>query len=410
MKVKRLLAAFFAAALTLAVSVPAAAASEKNVMEDATYVSCFNILSFSKGQDGKPTSPTKIIDGEYGKGPSTVDDNMNCRLKDLYAYHTADGVEDPHGLYLWAVTFALDQAYMIDGIRIITNDLSTCGIGQTYPIQWVQRSFHILVSDTGEAGSWEIAYKAQDLHTEYENGEYKYVKPSGRFPMGYFEYSAEFEPVYAKYVIYASTDLSSDAISQSNWINLSELEIYGEKTAEREPPATEPPVTEPPATEPPATEPPATEPPATEPPATEPPVTEPPATEPPVTEPPVTEPPATEPPVTEPPVTEPPATEPPVTEPPATEPPATEPPVTEPPATEPPATEPPVTEPPVTEPPVTEPPVTEPPVTEPPATEPPATEPPATEPVSAGAMVAIAAAVMAALAAVITAVLRKKKN
>ena len=400
MHAKRFLAALAAVALIGAVPLPAVAASKKNIMRAATYVGNFNILSFNKDWKGKPANPTKLIDGKYGVGPSNTDDNMNGKLKDVYAYHTADGVEDSHGTYLWGITFELDRAYMIDGVRLITADLTTCGIGQTYPIQWVQRSFHILVSDTGEAGSWEIAFQAQDLHTEYENGEYEYVKPSNSRPMGYFVYTAEFEPIYAKYVMYAATDLSSDAIDQSNWINVTELEIYGEKTTEREPPVTEPPVTEPPVTEPPVTEPP----------VTEPPVTEPPVTEPPVTEPPVTEPPVTEPPVTEPPVTEPPVTEPPVTEPPVTEPPVTEPPVTEPPVTEPPVTEPPVTEPPVTEPPVTEPPVTEPPVTESPVTEPPVTEPPVTDTVPVGAMVAIAAAVVAALTAVITAVLRKKQK
>ena len=438
MQVKRIFAALAAAVLVLSAYVPVAAASKENVMADATYVGNFNISSFNKDWRGKPANPTKLIDGKYGVGPSNTDDNMNGKMKDKYAYHTADGVEDYHGTYLWGITFELDRAYMIDGVSVMTADLSTCDIGNTYPIQWVQRSFHILVSDTGEAGSWQIAHKAQDLHTEYENGEYKYVKPSNSRPMGYFVYTAEFEPVYAKYVMYAATDLSSDAISQSNWINMTELEIYGEETTEREPPATEPPATEPPATEPPVTEPPATEPPVTEPPATEPPATEPPATEPPVTEPPATEPPATEPPVTEPPateppateppateppVTEPPATEPPVTEPPATEPPATEPPATEPPATEPPVTEPPATEPPATEPPVTEPPATEPPVTEPPATEPPVTEPPATEPLATEPpateppiedsflpiIVAIAAVVVVALA-VVAAVLKKRKR
>ena len=397
MQVKRIFAAFAAALLVLSAYVPVAAASKKNVMADATHVSDFNLSkSFNKDENGRPAGPAKLIDGKYGVGPANTGDNMNAKLVDKYAYHTADGVEDYHGTYLWGITFALDRAYMIDGVSVMTSDLSTCGIGSTYPIQWVQRSFHILVSATGEAGSWQIAYKAEDLHTEYENGEYKYVKASNAHPMGYFVYTAEFEPVYAKYIMYAATDLSSDALKQTEWVNMTELEIYGVETAEITPPATEPP--------------------ATEPPATEPPVTEPPATEPPVTEPPVTEPLATEPPVTEPPVTEPPVTEPPATEPPATEPPVTEPPVTEPPVTEPPVTEPPVTEPPVTEPPVTEPPATEPPVTEPPVTEPPATEPPVTEPVPGenGAPTLVIAVIVAAAAvvvvAIIVAILKKKKN
>ena len=408
MQAKRIFAALAAVVLVLSAYVPAAAASKQNVMADAAYVGDFNLNTnnFKKAEDGSLSDPTKLIDGKYGVGPSNTGDNMNVKLKDKYAYHTADGVEDYHGVYLWGVIFELDHAYMVDGVSVMTSDLTTCDIGNTYPIQWVQRSFHILVSATGEAGSWQVAHKAEELHTEYENGEYKYVKASNAHPMGYFVYTAEFEPVYAKYIMYAATDLASDALKQTEWVNMTELEVYGVETAEITPPATEPPVTEPPATEPPVTEPP-----VTEPPATEPPVTEPPATEPPVTEPPVTEPPATEPPVTEPPVTEPP-----VTEPPATEPSATEPPVTEPPVTEPPVTEPPVTEPPVTEPPVTEPPVTEPPVTEPPVTEPPVTEPPATEPVPGenGAPTLVIAAIVAAAAvvvvAIIVAILKKKKN
>ena len=89
----------------------------------------FNILSYSKDQDGKSAEPTKLIDGKYGVGPSNTDDNMNGRLKDAYDYHTADGVEDYHGDYLWGITFELDRAYMIDGVSIMTLDLTDCGIG-----------------------------------------------------------------------------------------------------------------------------------------------------------------------------------------------------------------------------------------------------------------------------------------
>lgn len=129
MRAKKCLAVLAAAMLVWSSYVPVAAAKKDNVMRDAAYVGNFNILSFNKDQDGKPADPTKLIDGKYGVGPSNTDDNMNGRLKDAYAYHTADGVEDYHGDYLWGITFELNRAYMIDGVSIMTLDLTDCGIG-----------------------------------------------------------------------------------------------------------------------------------------------------------------------------------------------------------------------------------------------------------------------------------------
>ena len=108
MRSKRILAVLAAALLALSSYVPVAAAKKDNVMADATYVSDFNLSkSFNKDENGKPAGPAKLIDGKYGVGPANTGDNMNAKLEDKYAYHTADGVEDYHGTYLWGYIITL---------------------------------------------------------------------------------------------------------------------------------------------------------------------------------------------------------------------------------------------------------------------------------------------------------------
>ena len=282
MNAKKLLAVALVALLAVASFAPAFAAEKVNVMKTATWVANANLddTKYNDNEDGSKSDPTKLIDGIYGVGPTNKQDTLNTRVIDQWVYYNENDEEDEAGLYMWTVTFELDKVYTIDSTSVIVMDLTTCGIGSSHPIQWVQRGFHLLVSETGEAGSWKVALEAEDLHPEDDLGEFEYVEPSDEYPTGYYIYKAEFDAVNAKFVKYAATCPTTDLLSTGHWINFSEWEVYGVEAANQpETPATEAPATVAPATEAPATEAPATEAPATEAPATEAPATEAPATQ-----------------------------------------------------------------------------------------------------------------------------------
>ena len=279
MNAKKLLAVALVALLAVASFAPAFAAEKVNVMKTATWVANANLDDTKYNDtglgDGSMSDPNRLIDGVYGVGPTNKQDTLNTRVIDQWVYYNENDEEDEAGLYMWTVTFELDKVYTIDSTSVIVMDLTTCGIGSSHPIQWVQRGFHILVSATGEAGSWKVAHEAEDLHPEDDLGQYEYVEPCDEYPTGYYIYKAEFAAVDAKYIKYAATCPTTDLLSTGNWINFSEWEVYGVEAANQpETPATEAPATEAPATEAPATEAPATEAPATEAPATEAPATQ----------------------------------------------------------------------------------------------------------------------------------------
>ncbi len=246
MKKMRIIAVVLLALAVLAIAMPASAAEKVNVMTTARFIDSVNVSpdKYSNSVYGGVSDPTKMIDGRYGVGPTNKDEGFNTRTIDKWMYHDADGKQDVNGNYLWLVTFQLDQEYTIDSLSLMTLDLSTCGIGSTNPVQWLQMGLAILVSDTGEAGSWEVAYEAYDLHTEDAPGAYTYVAPCDAYPMGYYQYTATFTPVKAKYIRYGCLDYTSYEIDQSHWINISELEIYG--TAEEDPADTIPALPTPP--------------------------------------------------------------------------------------------------------------------------------------------------------------------
>ncbi len=213
----------------IAPSIPAYAASEPiNVMLGADCIRTVNVDTnkYSASQYGGVSDPSKMTDELYGVGPTNKDEGFNARTIDKWIFYDADGNEDLYnGEYLWSVTFDLNGKYTIDTLSLMTMDL-TPFIGDTDPVQWLQRGFDILVSDTGLAGSWRIAHRAEDLHTEDDPGEYTYHAPTDDFPMGYYQYDATFDAVEARYIQFGCTDYTSYTMEQSHWINISELEIY----------------------------------------------------------------------------------------------------------------------------------------------------------------------------------------
>ena len=201
-----------------------------NVMLGAECIRTVNVNTdkYSDSVYGGKSDPSKMTDGLYGVGPANKDEGFNTKAIDKWRYYDADGKECDNGEYLWSVTFKLDGEYTVDSLSLITMDL-TPFIGDTNPEQWLQMGFDILVSETGEPGSWVVAHRALDLHTESDPGAYMYVAPTDAHPMGYYEYTASFTPVKAKYIQYGCTDYTSYTIDQGHWINISELEVYCEE-------------------------------------------------------------------------------------------------------------------------------------------------------------------------------------
>lgn len=237
MNAKKLLAVALVALLAVASFAPAFAADKTNVLLGAECIEIINVDDTKYSTSNSETSPNGVsdaaqaVDGLYGVGPTHKDDGLNTRVIDQWLYYDEDGNEADDGLYLWSMTFDLGKVCTIDSLALMVDDLTTCGIGATTPISWVQRGFHLFVSETGEAGSWKLVLEADELHDDEDLGKFEYVEPTDEQPMGYFVYNASFDAVNAKYVKYASTCTTSDTNSYGHWINVSELEVYGTAAA-----------------------------------------------------------------------------------------------------------------------------------------------------------------------------------
>jgi len=199
-----------------------------NVMRNASYVGSVNVREdvYLPSGYGGVCGPDKLMDGRYGVGPTQLDDSLNTKVIDQLIFHDADGNEDDNGEYLWFMTFQLDKEYTLNSFSLMTDDLTTCGIGSTNPVQWLQLGFDILVSDTGEDGSWSVAYSVRNLHTDSNRGRYEYVDPTAEKSLGYYVFSDVFAPVKARYIRFASTDRTSYTITNGHWINIAELQVF----------------------------------------------------------------------------------------------------------------------------------------------------------------------------------------
>ena len=225
----------FALALALCIlvgSVPVmhAAVKELNVMQGAFYIGQFNLNeeSYSDSALGGVSDPSKMVDGLYGKGPTNKDTGLNARVVDKTATYSADGKPMSTGEYLWGITYRLNREYEIDSFALMVDDLSKFDVGIIDTVPWMPMGFDLLVSETGEDGSWQVVHRARDLHTETSPGKYTYVPALMGHHMGYYTYSASFTPVKAKYVRFASTSLTCPNFDKSHWINIAELQVFGE--------------------------------------------------------------------------------------------------------------------------------------------------------------------------------------
>ena len=295
MNAKKILAVALVALLAVASFAPAFAADKENVMLNAEYYDSVNITP-DKGDY------FEVSDEMIAAGPNHIVGGVNWRIfKDaVYNLYDIDGYDDEEGAYLGFVTYELDKQYTIDSSKIYVIDMAPLGVGVDNTIDWLPMAFDILVSTTGEDGSWTVAWSGKDLHGVGDDAGVWQHAEDGDESLAHYYLDITFDKaVEAKYIRWAPTAFNNTGdptVVGARYFNISEWQVFtAAGAAATEPAATEPAATEPAATEPAATEPAATEPAATEPAATEPAATEPAATEPAATEPAATEPAATEP-------------------------------------------------------------------------------------------------------------------
>ena len=280
MNAKKILAVALVALLAVASFAPAFAADKENVMLNAEYYDSVNITP-DKGDY------FEVSDEMIAVGPNHIVGGVNWRVpKDaVYNLYDIDGYDDEEGAYLGFVTYELDKLYTIDSSKIYVLDMAPLGIVDN-TIDWLPMAFDILVSTTGEDGSWTVAWSGKDLHGEGEDAGVWQHAEDGDESLAHYYLDINFDKaVEAKYIRWAPTAFNNTGdptVVSARYFNISEWQVFtaAAGAAATEPAATEPAATEPAATEPAATEPAATEPAATEPAATEPAATEPAATEP----------------------------------------------------------------------------------------------------------------------------------
>ena len=276
MNAKKILAVALVALLAVASFAPAFAADKENVMLNAEYYDSVNITPDNGDY-------FEICDDMICVGPTHVIGAVNWRVpKDaVYNLYDIDGYDDEEGAYLGFVTYELDKQYTLDSFKMYFLDMAPLGVGVSNTIDWMPMGFDVLVSTTGEDGSWSVAWSGKDLHGEGDDaGAWKYVEENDE-SLAHYVLDVTFDKaVEAKFIRWAPTmfnNAGDPTVTSARYFDISEWQVFAAAAgaAATEPAATEPAATEPAATEPAATEPAATEPAATEPAATEPAATEP---------------------------------------------------------------------------------------------------------------------------------------
>ena len=236
-----------------------------------------------------------LVNGLYSTDETTWDheNNWNAKHEAFAKRYNADGdmtelasyKEPPYAEgypYYSMIILELKDAADVNTFRMVATDPDS-GVGE-FRLQ----EFDILVSATGEAGTWKVAHEARDTRN---NDSWVYVDEGDDLIYPHWVYEADLGVnAGIKYVALGITMLCNhDNLTYGQFVNILELEVLAAAGAS-EPVETEPVETEPVETEPVETEPVETEPVETEPVETEPVETEPVETEPVETEPVETEP------------------------------------------------------------------------------------------------------------------------
>ena len=281
---RKILALCLTVLMMLSIVAPVMAADETNVALGATVTVTGYLPEYAEKAD-------ILTDGDYNTDVAWNAGNWGGKHQAFATRYNADGEttelasykEPPYTEgypYYSLITLELKSAADLSKYRVVMAD-PDFGIGDYLIQEW-----DILVSSTGEAGSWKVAHEARQT----KENELWFYDESEDVMYPYWVFEADLSGAEnVKYVALGLCLLCNHTdLGKGQYVNMLELEVYG--TAAGNAPATEAPATEAPATEAPATEAPATEAPATEAPATEPAATEAPATEAPATEPAATEP------------------------------------------------------------------------------------------------------------------------
>ena len=217
----------------------------------------------------------RLVNGVYSTDETTWNcaGNWNARHTAFVNRYNADGeVTDVGDMktppyvegypYYSLIVLDLAKAADLDTFRMVATDPDD-GVG-AFRLQ----EFDILVSATGEAGTWKVAHEARDTRN---NDSWVYVDEGDDLVYPYWVYEAKLnDAADCKFVAVGVTMLCNhDNLTNGQFVNLLELEVFAAAEAtETEPTETEPTETEPTETEPTETEPTETETPETEAPET----------------------------------------------------------------------------------------------------------------------------------------------
>ena len=280
MNAKKILAFALVALMAVASFAPAFAADKENVMLTAEFYDAVNITP-DKGDF------IEIFDEMICVGPTHLIGAVNWKIPmdGMYNRYDIDGYDDEEGAYLGFVTYELDKQYTLDSFKMYFLDMAPLGVGVSNTIDWMPMGFDVLVSTTGEDGSWTVAWSGKDLHGEgADAGAWKYVEENDE-SLAHYVLDVTFDKaVEAKFIRWAPTAFNNTgdpSVSSARFFDISEWQVFAAAAGavETEPTETEPTETEPTETEPTETEPTETEPTETEPTETEPTETEPTETE-----------------------------------------------------------------------------------------------------------------------------------
>ena len=265
---RKILALCLTALMMLSIVAPVMAADETNVAAGAT-------VTLTGYLDAYVETAAVLTDGEYNTDVAWNAGNWGGKHKAFATRYNANDEttelasykEPPYTEgypYYSFITLELKSAADLSKYRLIMAD-PDFGIGDYLIQEW-----DILVSSTGEPGSWKVAHEARQTK---ETEQWKYEESEDvMYPYWYLDAELK-NATNVKYVRLGLCLLCNhNDLGKGQYVNMLEFEVYG--TPAGNAPATEAPATDAPATEAPATEAPATEAPATQAPATEAPATQ----------------------------------------------------------------------------------------------------------------------------------------
>lgn len=252
---KKILSIFLIASLMMSFAMPKTAAEYENIAEGATVT----LLGF---HPAAADTADRIVDGVYGTDEAnwSCSGNWNAKHAAFANRYNADGEmitlasykEPPYAEgypYYSLIILELKTAADAKAFRMIATD-PDMGAGK-FRLQ----EFDILVSTTGEAGTWKVAHEARETRS---NGSWVYVDEGEDLVYPYWVYEADLgSNANTGFVALGITMLCNhDDLSIGQYVNLLELEVLSAAT---EVPETESPETEPAETEPTETETPVTD-------------------------------------------------------------------------------------------------------------------------------------------------------